>query len=81
MSTYQFDIIMDDLETTETVEAAGDAAAIRQALLLMSEIIRDQALSEPEALALDLTVTDGAGRPVWSGSARGGRLSRGAGLA
>ena len=73
VSTYHFDIVSEGAETTEVVEAADDNAAIRQALLLVSEIIRDQALSALDAVTVRLTVTDDTGRLIWSGSATGGQ--------
>ncbi|MET3666528.1 hypothetical protein [Caulobacter sp. 1776] len=72
MSRYRFDIDNDGAATTEIVEAADDNAATRQALLLVSEIIRDQGLSRGDAIAVRLTVRDETGRTVWSGSAAGG---------
>jgi hypothetical protein len=73
MSTYQFDIVSDGAETTEIAEAANDGAAVRQALLLMSEILRDRALSNDGAITVKLAVRGEDDRAVWSGSARGGQ--------
>lgn len=72
MSTYHFDIDSDGAASTEIVEAADDSAAIRQALLLMSEIVRDRGLSNGDAITIRLTVRDDAGQFVWNGSAAGG---------
>lgn len=72
MSTFHFDIESDGAATTEVVEAASEQAAIRQALLLMSEIVRDRALSKGgHAIVVNLTVRDAGGLTIWSGSASG----------
>ncbi len=76
MSTYHFDIDSDGEATTEIVEAADHNAAIRQALLLISEILRDHGLSSGEPVTVRLAVRDHAGQPVWSGSAKGGHPDR-----
>lgn len=76
MSTYHFDIDSDGEATTEIVEAADHNAAIRQALLLISEILRDHGLSSGEPVTVRLAVRDQEGYPVWSGSANGGHPDR-----
>lgn len=76
MSTYHFDIDSDGETTTEIVEAADHNAAIRQALLLISEILRDHGLSSGEPVTVRLAVRDHAGQPVWSGSANGGHADQ-----
>ena len=73
MSTYRFDILSDSAATTEIVEAADDKAATRQALLLVSEIVRDHGLSHGDAVAVQLAVKNEAGDIIWTGSAEGGR--------
>lgn len=73
MSTYRFDIFNDGAATTEIVEAADDNAATRQALLLVSEIVRDHGLSHDDAVAVQLTVKNEAGVVIWTGSAEGSR--------
>lgn len=73
MSTYHFDIDSDGAATTEIVEAADQNAAIRQALLLISELVRDRGLSNRDAITVRLAVRDEAGQLVWSGSASGDR--------
>jgi hypothetical protein len=72
MRTYHFDITSDGAATIEIAEAADDRAAVRQALLLLSEILRDRALSNEDAVTVALGVRDPDGRSVWTGSARGG---------
>jgi hypothetical protein len=71
MSTYHFDIDSDGAATTEIVEAADQNAAIRQALLLVSEILRDHGLSSHTAISLRICVRGEAGQMVWSGCASG----------
>ncbi len=71
MNTYQFDISSDAVATREILGAADDAAAIRQAVLLMSEILRDHALSSRGDVALIIVVRDAAGREIWNGGASG----------
>ena len=71
MNTYQFDICSDAVATREILDAPDDAAAIRQALLLMSEILRDHALSSRGEVALIILVCDDAGHAIWSGEASG----------
>lgn len=73
MSTYRFDILNDGAATTEIVEAADDNAATRQALLLVSEIVRDHGLSQDDAVAVQLTVKNEVGEIIWTGSAEGSR--------
>jgi hypothetical protein len=72
MRTYHFDIFSDGAAATEVAEAADDDAAIRQALLLLSEILRDRALSNERAITVELAVRDSDGRALWTGSAKGG---------
>ncbi len=72
MSAYHFDILSDGAATIEIAEAADDRAAVRQALLLLSEILRDRALSDEDAITVELAVRDPDGRSVWTGSASGG---------
>jgi hypothetical protein len=79
MSAYHFDIVSDGAATTEVAEAANDDAAIRQALLLISEILRDRALSAEDAVTVELAVRDDEGRAVWSGCASGGLQDAGSG--
>ncbi|USQ98020.1 DUF6894 family protein [Caulobacter sp. RL271] len=71
MTSYHFDIVSDGATTTEIVEAFDDDAAIRQALLLVSEIVRDHALSNDGAVTVRLSVRDEANMVIWSGSASG----------
>lgn len=71
MNTYQFDISSETVATHEILEAANDAAAVRQAVLLMSEILRDHALSSRGDVALIIVVRDAADRVVWTGGASG----------
>lgn len=73
MKTYHFDIVSDGVAATEVAEAADDDAAVRQALLLLSEILRDRALSDDGAITVELAVRDLDGRTFWTGSARGGQ--------
>jgi len=73
MSTYHFEIDSDGATTTEIVEAADQNAAIRQALLLISEILRDHGLTSQAAITVRLLVRDAGGQQVWSGSASGGQ--------
>jgi hypothetical protein len=73
MNTYHFDIVSDGAATTEIAEAKDDNAAIRQALLLISEIVRDGALSNEGAITVQLAVRDDEDRTVWTGSASGGQ--------
>ena len=72
MSSYHFDIVSDGVATTEIVDAVDDEAAVRQALLLVSEIVRDRALSNQDQVVVALSVRDTADRLVWKGSASGG---------
>lgn len=72
MSTYHFDIDSEGAATTERVEAADPRAAIRQALLLVSEILRDHALSEEAAISLKISVRGPDGQVFWRGGASGG---------
>ncbi|WP_454718924.1 DUF6894 family protein [Caulobacter segnis] len=71
MNTYHFDILSEAVATREILDAADDAAAIRQAVLLVSEILRDHALSSQGDVTLTLVVRDAAGRKIWSGGASG----------
>jgi hypothetical protein len=71
MSTYHFDIDSDGAATTEKVEAADPSAAIRQALLLVSEILRDHALCNQTTICLRISVRGQDQRLVWKGSASG----------
>lgn len=71
MTGYHFDIVSDGVAAREIVEATNDQAAIRQALLLVSEIVRDRALSSETAIAVQLWVRDDADRVIWRGSASG----------
>jgi hypothetical protein len=73
MTSYRFDIVSDGATTTEIVEAIDDGAAIRQALLLVSEIVRDRALSNGGAITVSLSVRDQTNTVIWSGSASGGQ--------
>jgi hypothetical protein len=73
LGTYHFDIFSDGAAATEVAEAADDDAAVRQALLLLSEILRDRALSQQGAITVALAVRDRDGRVLWTGSARGGQ--------
>lgn len=73
MSTYLFDIVSDGTATTEIAEATDDSGAIRQALLLISEILRDRALSNDGAIRVELAVRDQNERSVWTGLASGGQ--------
>lgn len=75
MSTYHFEIDSDGATTTEIVEAADQNAAIRQALLLISEILRDHGLTSQAAITVRLLVRDAGGQRVWSGSASGGQTA------
>lgn len=77
MSTFHFEIDSDGATTTEIVEAADQNAAIRQALLLISEILRDHGLSSQEAITVGLLVRDADGQAVWSGGATGGQTGPG----
>ncbi|MBO9547278.1 hypothetical protein [Caulobacter sp.] len=72
MSTYHFDIDSEGAATTEQVEAADPHAAIRQALLLVSEILRDHALSQAAAMTLTISVRGPDGQVFWRGGASGG---------
>ncbi|MEJ2815937.1 DUF905 family protein [Caulobacter sp. CCG-8] len=71
MKTYHFDISGEVRPTLEVVEAADDAAAARQALLLLSEILRDRALSADAGVVLRIVVRDDQGRMIWDGAASG----------
>ncbi|WP_029907488.1 hypothetical protein [Caulobacter sp. UNC358MFTsu5.1] len=71
MKTYHFDISGEVRPTLEVVEAADDASAARQALLLLSEILRDRALSADAGVALRIVVRDDRGRTIWDGAASG----------
>lgn len=71
MTTFHFDIDSDGAATTEQVEAADALAAIRQALLLVSEILRDHALCDHTAISLRISVRGQDEQVVWKGSARG----------
>lgn len=71
MKTYHFDISGEVTPTLEVVEAADDAAAARQALLLLSEILRDHAFSAHADLTLRIVVRDDDGRTIWDGGATG----------
>lgn len=71
MKTYHFDISGEVRPTLEVVEAADDAAAARQALLLLSEILRDRALSADAGVVLRILVRDDQGRTIWDGAASG----------
>lgn len=71
MTTYTFDVSSEAAVTREILEAVDDAAALRQAILLMSEILRDHALGARDHMNLCITVCDAAGRPIWSGAAAG----------
>ena len=75
MNTYQFDISSNAVGACEILDATDDAAAIRQAVLLMSEILRDHALSSREEVSLIIVVRDAAGRSVWRGGASGEALN------
>ena len=72
MSTFHFDIVSDGATTLEDIEAASTNAVVRQALLLISEIVRDRALSNGGEVSVKVTVRDAAGLTVWSGGASGG---------
>ncbi|WP_454762143.1 DUF6894 family protein [Caulobacter segnis] len=74
MSTYHFEIDSDGAASIEIVEAADQNAAIRQALLLISEILRDHALSSHEAVTVRLLVRGAGGQAVWRGLATGGQI-------
>lgn len=67
MKTYQFDIESGAVETREVLDAADDAAAVRQAVLLLSEILRDHALAARGDMAVRIRVRDAAGREIWDG--------------
>ncbi|WP_165187907.1 DUF6894 family protein [Caulobacter soli] len=71
MKTYHFDISGEVQPTLEVVEAVDDAAAARQALLLLSEILRDRALSASATVILRIIVRDDGGRRIWEGAASG----------
>ncbi|PLR28689.1 hypothetical protein SGCZBJ_01695 [Caulobacter zeae] len=71
MSTFHFDIDSDGATTTEKVEAVDQSAAIRQALLLVSEILRDHALCDHTTICLHISVRGQDERIVWKGGARG----------
>lgn len=71
MTTFHFDIDSDGAATTEQVDAADAPAAIRQALLLVSEILRDHALCDHTAISLRISVRGQDEQVVWQGSARG----------
>lgn len=72
MSTYHFEIDSDGATSTEVLEAADQNTAVRQALLLISEILRDHALSSHEAVTVRLRVRGAGGHEVWRGLATGG---------
>lgn len=67
MRTYHFDIESGAIETREVLDAADDAAAVRQALLLLSEILRDHALVARGDMEVRILVRDAAGREIWNG--------------
>lgn len=67
MKTYQFDIESGAIGTREVLDAADDAAAVRQALLLLSEILRDHALVARGDMEVRIRVRDAAGRRIWDG--------------
>ena len=68
MNTYRFDITCGATAATEVVEAADDEAAVRQAVLLLSEILRDHALSARGDIEVRILVSDADGLPIWSGA-------------
>ena len=68
MKTYHFDIESGAVETREVLIAADDAAAVRQAVLLLSEILRDHALVAKGDIELRIRVRDKLGRPIWDGA-------------
>lgn len=71
MNTYHFDISSEAVATCEVVDAADDASAIRQAVMLVSEILRDHALSSRGDVTLTIVVRDATGREIWNGGASG----------
>lgn len=66
MKTYRFDITADAVAACEVVEAADNNAAMRQAVLLLSEILRDHALSTCGDIELQILVSDKDGRIIWT---------------
>lgn len=68
MKTYRFDIKSGAAETQEALDAADDLAAVRQAVLLLSEILRDHALAAAGDIEVWIQVRDSAGRAIWDGS-------------
>lgn len=68
MKTYRFDVTRDAGRTQETLAAPDDAAAVRQALLLLSEILRDHALVARGDIAVSIRVTDLDSRTIWHGA-------------
>ncbi|WP_066684535.1 hypothetical protein [Caulobacter sp. CCH9-E1] len=68
MKTYHFDIESGAVETREVLIAADDAAAVRQAVLLLSEILRDHALVAKGDIEVRIRVRDRVGRPIWAGA-------------
>lgn len=68
MKTYHFDITSGLAETNEVLKATDDAAAIRQAVLLLSEILRDHALLAKGPIEVCIRVRDSAGQTIWDGA-------------
>lgn len=68
MKTYLFDIRCGATDTQEALEAADDLAAVRQAMLLLSEILRDHALGALGDIEVSIRVREPAGRMIWDGA-------------
>lgn len=68
MKTYHFDIRNDAGETQEVLDVADDAAAARQAVLLLSEILRDHALVARGDIEVSIRVRDALGQEIWDGA-------------
>lgn len=68
MKTYRFDIISGAHETQEALDVADDPAAVRQAVLLLSEILRDHAMAAAGDIEILIRVRDPAGRTIWDGA-------------
>lgn len=68
MKTYHFDIRSSAADTQEVLVAADDAAAVRQAVLLLSEILRDHALVAKGDIEVRIRVRDKLGRTIWDGA-------------
>lgn len=68
MKTYHFDIESGEAQTREILVAVDDAAAVRQAVLLLSEILRDHALVAKGDIEVRIRVRDKVGRTIWDGA-------------